>query len=215
MKNENEQNTQHHGKSYEPGFPFQRAMHFPFADEGWPSDRLGRTLRACLNQIRRWRSPPNWSSQDWFEEIRQVAFIAASQAEFEYDRSTTAEPGAFIYQRVRAAALTRYRQEWRYAARCVPHLAAPSGDADDEAPAQHRLEYAVPAANPNPKHGELHETLAALTGKEQSLIEKLFWEDRTQSETAAALGVSQGTVNKWKRAVLDGLHRQLAKNENY
>src|SRR3989442_412159 len=88
----------------------QPAVPSPFSGKNWPSPLVRRTLGACLNQVRRWRAPPNWSPRDWLEEIQQVARIAASQAEREYDPGMAVEFAAFVQRRVRARALTRYRQ---------------------------------------------------------------------------------------------------------
>lgn len=82
-------------------------------------DALKPVLQSCQRRIRSWRVPPNWSPRDWFEEIEAVQAIAAWQASRAYDPSRGINYAAFVYQKVMACALTRYRQEWTYALRVV------------------------------------------------------------------------------------------------
>src|SRR5258707_2192007 len=72
---------------------------------------------AGLRRARSWRVPPNWSAIDWHEELRAVALAAAWQAGQDHDPSRGVPLGGFVYFRVQAQALTRYRQEWRDAPR--------------------------------------------------------------------------------------------------
>jgi hypothetical protein len=68
----------------------------------------------CLSRIRRWRVPANYSRNDWAEELAAVVACAAVVAQCEYDDSRGVPLDAFLYERVFAAALARYRQEWRF-----------------------------------------------------------------------------------------------------
>lgn len=77
-------------------------------------------LESCLRRIRTWCPPPNCSAHDWMEEMGVQARAAACQALRDYDTVRGVPLPAFVHQRVLAGALTRYRQEWAFALRCVP-----------------------------------------------------------------------------------------------
>src|SRR5712691_8467433 len=79
-----------------------------------------RTLDACCRRIGSWRVPPNWSAAQWSEEVVAVAQLAACEAESDFNSSHGVTFGSFVYYRVMARALTRYRQEWVYALHCFP-----------------------------------------------------------------------------------------------
>lgn len=155
---------------------------------------------AGLRRARSWRVPPNWSARDWHDELRSVALAAAWQAEQDHDLSHGVPLGGFVYSRVNAQALTRYRQEWRHALRNVP--------ADIKT-----IETAAgadPAAAPT---GALFEALDLamdlLPEPERWLLDQLFWRQRTEAGIAGELHISQPAVNKRKRAALRHLRTLL------
>ena len=51
----------------------------------------------------------------------------------------------------------------------------------------------------------LHTALSLLTPEERALIQALFFEERSESELAAALGISQPAVYKRKMKILKKL----------
>src|SRR5213594_2995104 len=83
-----------------------------------------------LARLRSWLHPPNWSRSQWLEELEQVAWTAACQAERDYDASTSTPYNVFVYHRVVQRAFARYRKERAYAFRFLPELAADSEDED-------------------------------------------------------------------------------------
>src|SRR6266404_8116348 len=94
-------------------------------------DTYESILRACLARLRSWAVPPNWSRSDWYQEIEQVAAIAAWQAARDYDPSFGCVIAGFIYNRIMARARSRYRQEWAYGLRFVPDAEEEEGDPGD------------------------------------------------------------------------------------
>jgi RNA polymerase sporulation-specific sigma factor len=159
--------------------------------------RVRKALHACCRRICSWRVPPNWSATQWFQEIIADALCAACEAERDYDPSRGVPFCGFLYQRVLARALTRYRQEWRFASRF--ELAA--GNTDSEGRLNPSSSVMVPDSR-QLNDGELHCALAALPDIDRSIIEQIFWHERTEAELAQTIGISQPAVNKRKRLAL-------------
>lgn len=159
---------------------------------------FSEAVAACASRSRSWRVPPNWAPAQWHEEIEGHALAAACDARAIYDPSRGVPLGAFIYQRVMARVLTRYRQEWSFARRCV---CEPGSDGDT---------CDVCAAPDVADHCDLEETVASLTSPQRWLVQEIFWRERTESAVASDLGLSQRAVSKRKQAVLIALRRWLA-----
>ena len=58
-------------------------------------------------------------------------------------------------------------------------------------------------------HDHLRGAVRALPSKQCRLIEQLFWQDRTEAEVAAAMGINQSTINRRKQAILNGLRMKM------
>src|SRR4029450_9456417 len=67
-------------------------------------------LNSCLSRVSAWQVPPCWSRLDWLEERRAYIVSAAWQAVCDYDSSRNVPLPAFVYRRVIADSLTRYRR---------------------------------------------------------------------------------------------------------
>jgi RNA polymerase sporulation-specific sigma factor len=68
------------------------------------------------------------------------------------------------------------------------------------------------AAKTDGKHGlnnDLRGAVGALPAEQRRLIEQLFWEERTETELAGAMGLNQSTINRRKQAILNGLRKKL------
>jgi RNA polymerase sigma factor (sigma-70 family) len=167
-------------------------------------ETLKPVLLACRRRIRSWRVPPRWSPADWFEEIEQIEAIAAWQAECDYDRFGGIAFAAFVYQRVMARSLTRYRQEWNYALHCVSETEC-EGDEDG---CEHLQAFGrVPAHSENQAAClALRDALAALSEPHRQVIHLLFWGDSSEVGVAQLLNINQSTVNRRKAVAL----RELA-----
>ena len=175
-------------------------------------------LMRSFQRIHTWRLPPNWSATDWFEEVKEVVIVATVEAEADFDAARGIPFGAFLFQRALARVLTRYRQEWNYGTRfqseCAGHCTCDEDESDPlecRSPRSRRTAGEVPCApEPDKPLEELAEALATLSAPSRRLIKLIFWEDRTESEVARELGVSQPAICKRLHTVLDALHRRMA-----
>ena len=164
-------------------------------------------LSGCLRRIRRWRVPPHWSSRDWSEEMGAEATLAALQAARDFDPTRGVPWEAFLRQRVRRAALARYRREWTYALRRVSVPALDEYGAEGGGPPSREAVFAL-----------LQEALGRLPRSDVWLIEGLFWGGQTEARLARDLGVSQQAVSKRKKNILKFLEWEIRthlKNEDH
>jgi DNA-directed RNA polymerase specialized sigma24 family protein len=152
-----------------------------------------------LRKIFAWREPPNWSRQDWREEIKAEAIAAECEAERDFDSSLGVPLGAFIGQRILARALTRYRREWAYGRRC--RHASLNRDLDG---ISHSAEW-VADESESSRHF-LHQ----MSDHDRRLIECLFWEGRTEVQAARELRCSQAAINQSKHRILAQLRRRMS-----
>jgi hypothetical protein len=148
----------------------------------------------CLARISRWRVPANYNRTDWMRELRAVISCTAVIADREYNASCGVPRDAFLYERLLSAALTRYRQEWRFASRYRSESENHSaGQSLDSNPMQESVAHAV----------------ASLPKPDRDLITNLFWEGQTEAEIAARLKVTQQAISKRKAVILERLRRTL------
>src|SRR5712691_9766038 len=73
---------------------------------------LDSILLRCLARLKSWKPPPNWSASGWFNELQQLACIAACEALCDYKVGATTPIRAFVYLRIMQRVLTCYRREW-------------------------------------------------------------------------------------------------------
>jgi len=161
-----------------------------------------RFLRVCS-----WRVPPRWSPRDWFAEMRSVGSAAGLLAIKDFDQAKGGSLSLFVGQRVLARSLTRYRQEWSYASRCVSEAFEDAYDGGRH--------WAERCETPEPAFSArmidlLHNALSLLPESKRNLIRQLFFENESETEVARALGISQPAVNKRKWTILDNLRKRLA-----
>jgi DNA-directed RNA polymerase specialized sigma24 family protein len=153
---------------------------------------------AGLCRVRSWRAPPNWSVIDWQEELGAVAMLAAWQAKQDYDPLQGVPLDGFVYSRVLAHALTRYRQEWRYSLRT------------NRVVTDLQKQVAGPEASPaTAAFASLKEALQLLPEAEHWLLCQLFWQKRTEADVAAELRLSQPAVSKRKRLLIRWLRARM------
>ena len=135
--------------------------------------------------------------------MQAQVLAAACQAREDFDNSRGVPVGAFIYQRATARALTRYRQEWRYALRMgkrdtpLERAPEPEGDVGVVESRYERLERA----------------LTQLVEADRWLVQRLFWRDSAQSAVAAELEISQSMVSKRRKGVLQKLRALVNRME--
>lgn len=157
-------------------------------------------LKRASAYIRSWRTPPNWSFVDWRDEIQATAFCAAWQATKDFDPVHKVPLAEFVNCRVKSCALTRYRQEWRFALKMI------STDAQE---IEKFVNSSVNRAASPVIFELLHHALGKISGMERWLLRQIFWQQRTETNIAAELHVSQPAVNKRKRAALLRLRENL------
>jgi hypothetical protein len=152
-----------------------------------------------LRRIARWRRPPNWSRVDWEQEVRAHASLVTCLAGVDYDPCRGVPFVAFVYHRVLAGVLTRYRQEWTFAMRCS-HVMGPNFPARNGgvAPQSHAVDELVDYIR------------IILPQADRALLLSLFWQNRSEASIGRDLGISQQAVSKRKRVVLHNLRRTFA-----
>jgi RNA polymerase sigma factor (sigma-70 family) len=171
-------------------------------------ETLGSAVQSGLKRTQSWRVPPNWSRDDWLEELAAVATAAAWQALCDFDPELGVPLAAFGYCRIISRCLARYRKEWRYAL----HIDASDSCEEETTTFKHAGLAASSVARVNgtdPSNNDLRGAVRALPAKQRRLIEQLFWEERTETEVADAMGSNQSTINRRKQAVLKGLRKKL------
>jgi RNA polymerase sigma factor (sigma-70 family) len=151
-------------------------------------------------RARSWRTPPNWSFSDWSDEVLAVAIWSAWQAKQEFDPAHGVPLAEFVSSRIKARALTRYRQEWRFALSNVPTDAEIIKTLIDADPTTRSSRTA---------YESLDRALQQLRGPERWLLNQIFWQHRTETEIAGELRISQPAVSKRKRAALLHLRNLL------
>ncbi|MCS7186884.1 MAG: sigma-70 family RNA polymerase sigma factor [Armatimonadota bacterium] len=177
-------------------------VNYPVGWEVW--------IDECLREASRWSKPPNWSEKDWREEMRAVAMLALWSAICSYDSRSQVDMNRFVKSRVKAALLQRYREEWRFAKRCC--LSQPSANelSDGETPSLPIEE--IPEKIDEEVlwwRMEVRNILGSLPPKDHYLLERLFIDGTTESDIAEELGISQPTVSRWKREIIQKLQQML------
>ena len=177
-------------------------------------ETLGSAVQSGLKRTRSWRVPPNWSRDDWLEELAAVATAAAWQALCDFDADRGVPLAGFGYCQIMSRCLARYRKEWRYAL----HLVA-SGSREEESTTFERPELNASSAaklnETHPSNDDLRSAIGALPAKQRKLIEQLFWEDRTETEVANTMSINQSTINRRKRTILKSLRMKLCDGNEF
>jgi hypothetical protein len=153
-------------------------------------------LERCLRRVSSWRIPPNCNYHDWKEEMRAQGAAAGWEAICEFDETREVPRDAFIYQRIMAGLLARYRQDWAVGLHCI---------AWEET--NHLSSEMFPDV-------DLSVALSLLEEGDRSLMTQLFWMRETEAEIAQARKISQQAVSKRKRTVLKTLRTYLDSENN-
>jgi DNA-directed RNA polymerase specialized sigma24 family protein len=155
-------------------------------------------LAACVRRMGRWRVPPNWSRNDWLQQVRSLAESTAWEATSRYDPARGVPLNAFLYVSMLAAVRTVYRQEWAYAERFESQGDQPP---DGEPRGSGCISVEI--------HESLREALANLSNEDHWVISQLFWNGATEAEVARGLGVSQPAMSKRKARIIEALRWPL------
>lgn len=171
-------------------------------------ETLGAAVQSGFRRIRSWRVPPNWSRGDWFAELVAVGTAAAWQAVCEFDPERGVPLAGFGYCRMMTRCLARYRKEWRYALHLVAHDPCETKTTTFKHPGL-AVSSAAKVDGMHPSNDDLRGAVGALPVEQRRLIEKLFWQERTEAEVADSMGINQSTISRRKRAILNGLRMKL------
>lgn len=177
-------------------------------------ETLRSALQSGLKRTRSWRVPPNWSRDDWLEELAAVATAAAWQALCDFDPNRGVPLAGFGYCRIISRCLARYRKEWRYALHLV---ASDSCEKESTTSKQSGLagSSGAKAEGTHPSDDDLCGAVGSLPPAQRRLIEQLFWEDHTETEVAATIGTNQSTINRRKRTILKSLRTKLCDRDEF
>jgi len=177
-------------------------------------ENLGAAVQTGFKRIRSWRVPPNWSPGDWFEELTAVGTAAAWQAVCDFDPKRGVPLAGFGFCRMMTRCLSRYRKEWKYAL----HLVV-SDSCEQETTAFKQSELTASSAakvdGTHRSNDDLCDAIGALPAEQRRLIEQLFWEERTETELADALGTNQSTISRRKQTILNGLRMKLCDHNEF
>jgi RNA polymerase sigma factor (sigma-70 family) len=190
-----------------PSTPIDRedAM-FPAMNE-WLQERLPdwpRVWVSCVRRTHAWRTPPRWSSRDWWEEIDAESVASACHAIQIFDPERGPSLASFVYHYVLSSALSRYRQEWTYALR---YGLPPSSEGHPVSTDDVEERFVA-----DQEEKRIRRLMTDLPENDRRLIESLYWDGRTETEVAGGLGISQQAVCKRKHKILSGLRSNLAKS---
>ncbi len=166
-------------------------------------------IEECLREVSRWKTPPNWSEKEWQEEMKGVALLAGYLAFCSYKSHQKVPTNLFVKGRIKAALLQRYREEWRFASRCCSCNRASGDDVGEMDEIAIEELAGISAEAVFWWRVEVRDLLARLGPKEHYLLERLFIDGLSEQEVADELGVSQATVNRWKRKAIEKLKSML------
>lgn len=111
-------------------------------------------------------------------------------------------PSNYVFHRMLVATLKRSRREWGYALSFLRHPAS--------APLAVRAEDHLVTV----EEGQLlRRALGELTRLDRQLIERLFWEGRSEAQIASESGISQQAANRRKQKILHELRRAIERKE--
>jgi RNA polymerase sigma factor (sigma-70 family) len=177
-------------------------------------ETLGSAMQSGFKRIRSWRVPPNWSRGDWCEELAAVGTAAAWQAVCEFDPERGVPLAGFGYCRMMTRCLSRYRKEWRYALHLVASDSCEKATTTFKQPGLAASSVAK-VDGTHPSNEDLRCAVGSLPAEQQRLIEQLFWEQRTETQVADALGTNQSTINRRKQAILNGLRMKFRDRDEF
>jgi RNA polymerase sigma factor (sigma-70 family) len=165
----------------------------------WP-----RVWEACTRRTNKWRVPPQWSRRAWREELDAECLAAACRAIHIFDPERGPTLDSFVYHTVLADALARYRREWTYFLR----YGASSSYLEHRLDGTDTVDARFATDEENQ---DVLRVIKDLPDPERDLIERLFWEGRTEKDVAGGLGITQQAVSKRKHKVLNGLRITLSR----
>lgn len=160
---------------------------------------LHEVVQNALRKAYRWQTPCHWNTSQWREELVGVAYLAALQAEGEYDPARGIPLQPFLLQRTLSVLLTYYRREWKFGSQCTPLEATSPEDGEPDAQS---IDLPDPLSTDFVEQvclsEDLRRALRSLTARERQVVVMVFWDDMSERAIAETLGVALSTVCVYK-----------------
>jgi len=167
------------------------------------------SIRAVLGRAARWPTPRNWSRQDWAKEEGAVVNLAAYETVIEYESVPAAPLNQLVYLRGLSRAFTRYRQECAFSSRFVPPPTLPPDESGERPEETEPVAIYADSTSESHVHDGLIHALERLAVEDRYLVRQLFRRERTQSDLAGELQISQRAVSKRGHRIMQKLRNAL------
>jgi len=176
------------------------------------SPKVQKAVQAALHQARQWRCPFHWDGKEWQKELDAIAQAAAFEVCFYFDEQRGITLEIFVFWQVLTALRDFHRREWAYFAFQCGHLTRVSdegkaGEGDESAEVCE--EVATEGLEREWRRCLICWALERLSERERQVINRLYWDGRTESEIAHELGISQQAVSKIKQKAIQKLRELL------
>jgi RNA polymerase sigma factor (sigma-70 family) len=176
------------------------------------SPKVQKAVQVALHQARQWRCPIHWDGKEWQKELDAIAQAAAFEACFYFDEQRGMTLETFVFWQVLTALRDFHRREWAYFAFHCGHLTKVSdegeaGEGDESAEVCE--EVATEGLEREWRRYLIFWALERLSERERQVINRLYWDGRTEAEIAHELGISQQAVSKIKRKAIQKLRELL------
>lgn len=176
------------------------------------SPKVQKAVQVALHQARQWRCPLHWDGNEWQKELDAIAQAAAFEACFYFDEQRGMTLETFVFWQVLTALRDFHRREWAYFAFRCGHLTKVSdeGEAGEGGEsAEVCEEVATEGLEQEWRRYLIFWALERLSERERQVINRLYWDGRTEAEIAHELGISQQAVSKIKRKAIQKLRELL------
>lgn len=174
-------------------------------------DHCSRSLEQAWRVACKWKTPPQWRTGEWREELKCVANWILLEAEMNYVPARNGERDRYLFLRVLSALQTHHRREWRFGMR--NYLRIFSNDPVAEA-TSFVSEFEDPQLASEIETTELritlHQSLDLLNHDDRLLPYSIYFDERTEDELALRAGVSQAAINQRKQRALNKLRILLS-----
>ncbi|MFA0746298.1 sigma-70 family RNA polymerase sigma factor [Fervidibacter sp.] len=176
------------------------------------SPKVQKAVQVALHQARQWRRPPHWDGYEWQKELDAIAQAATFEACFYFDEQRGMTLETFVFWQVLTALRDFHRREWAYFAFHCGHLSRVSnegeaGEGDESAEVCEGV--VTKGLEQEWRRYLIFWALERLSERERQVINRLYWDGRTEAEIAHELGISQQAVSKIKQKAIQKLRELL------
>jgi RNA polymerase sigma factor (sigma-70 family) len=176
------------------------------------SPKAQKAVQVALHQARQWRCPLHWDGKEWQKELDAIAQAAAFEACFYFDEQRGMTLETFVFWQVLTVLRDFHRQEWAYFAFHCRHFtrASDEGEAGEgNESAEVCEEVATEGLEREWRRYLICWALERLSERERQVINRLYWDGRTEAEIAHELGISRQAVSKIKQKAIQKLRKLL------